>query len=372
MRRHALLLSVFFFFSCFLLLLPSCNTRQQPIKIGMSINLSGRGGEAGEHIRDGALLAVEKVNSRGGINGRPLELLVRDDKNTGQGIRAADESLIGEGVVAIIGHSYSSSTVKALPYVSAHNTLLITAYTATTSLSGRDDLFFRTSVDCALYGRKVATLLKKRNVHSVAFLMDMTNPDFVLDYAGQVKKYFFGSTTEVRFESRDQADWTRILQDLLQTRPDAIVLLTEAGMTGVALQKLQEADYKGLRIATLWAQTPSLMRYAGASAEGLSIVTFINPDNTRPAYLAFAHDIQETFHKKANARSTRSYEMIMILADALSRCPTLSTDALKKALSAKEYNTLMGRVRFDKYGDVVRPVYEVIVRKNRFRNNGEL
>ena len=372
MRRHVLLLSVFFFFSFSVLLLPACNNRQQPIKIGMSINLSGRGGEAGEHIRDGALLAVEKVNSNGGINGRPLELLVRDDKNTDQGIRAADESLIGEGVVAIIGHSYSSSTVKALPYVSANKTLLITAYTATTRLSGQDDLFFRTSVDCALYGKKVAALLKKRNVQSVAFLMDMTNPDFVLDFAGQVKKHFSGPCTEVQFESREQADWTRIVQELLQPQPDAVILLTEASMTGVALQKLNEAGYTGRRIATTWTQTPGLMRYAGDSAEGLSIVTFINPDNTRPDYLAFARDIEETFHKKANARSTRSYEMIMILADALKRCPILSGEELKKALPAKEYDTLMGRVQFDKYGDVVRPVYEVVVREKRFRNNGEI
>ncbi len=372
MGRHRGFFSILSFSCLFVLLLSSCNNRQQPIKIGMSINLSGRGGEAGEDIRDGALLAVEKVNSSGGINGRPLELLIRDDKNTDQGIRAADESLIGQGVVAIIGHSYSSSTVKALPYVSAHNTLLITAYTATTRLSGLDDLFFRTSVDCALYGRKVAALLKKRKVHSVAFLMDMTNPDFVVDFVGQVKQRFAGPTTEVQFESRDQADWTRILHDLLQAQPDAVVLLTEASMTGVALQKLQGAGYSGLRIATLWAQNPDLMRYAGDSAEGLTLVTFINPDNTRPDYLAFARDIEATFHKKANAKSTRAYEMIMILADALRRCPTPSAEALKKALPAKEYNTLMGRVQFDRYGDVVRPVYEVVVRKKQFRNNGEI
>ena len=356
----------------FLFLFASCNQPQPPIKIGLSINLSGRGGEAGEHIRDGALLAVENVNNSGGINGRLIELLIRDDRNSDEGIRKADESLIDEGVVAIIGHSFSSNTIKAHPLVTSRNTLLITAYTASTQLSGKDDLFFRTAVDCSLFGEKLASLLKQRKLQSVAFLMDMTNPAFVLDYANRVQEHFSGSITEVKFDSRKQADWNRITNELLEPRPDAIVLLTEASMTGVALQKIDATDFIGSRIATTWTQTPGLMRHAGNSAEGLSIITFIDPDNNRPSYLSFAQEIEEKFHKKATARSTRAYEMVMILADALKRCPSINSGELKKALLAGEYDTLMGHVTFDPYGDVVRPVYEVIVRDKQFRNNGEI
>lgn len=174
-----------------LLLLAACEKEQPPIKIGLSINLSGRGGEAGEHIRDGALLAVEDINKQGGINGRPLELLIRDDENSDEGVQRADQSLIDEGVVAIIGHSYSSTTVKAYPLAMKNEVPLITAYTGTGSLSGKDDLFFRTSVDTALYGEKMASLLNEKNVSSVAFLMDMSNPDFVVDYKEKNRKEFF-------------------------------------------------------------------------------------------------------------------------------------------------------------------------------------
>lgn len=360
------------FFCFFSLSFLSCNQQHAPIKIGLAINLSGRGGEAGEHIRDGALLAIEEVNSSGGVNGRPLELLIRDDLNSDEGVRIADKSLIHEGVVAIFGHSYSSNTLKAYPFVTSRNILLITAYTATTRLSGMDDLFFRTSVDCALYGEKTAVLLQKKNVRSVAFLMDMTNAAFVRDYADNVKKHFSGSVSEVQFTSREQADWTQIMDALLGAPPDAIILLTEASMTGVALQKLKAADYTGSCIGTVWTQTPGLMRHAGDSAESLSIITFIDPDNTLPGYRAFSQEIKKKFHKNVTARSTRSYEMVMILSDALRRCSTVNSAELKKALLAGKYDTLMGHVQFDAYGDVIRPVYEVVVRGKQFRNNGEL
>lgn len=348
----------------------ACNKQEPPVKIGLSINLSGRGGDAGEHIRDGALLAVEEVNNRGGIKNRPFELLIRDDQNSDSGIQKADESLIAEGVVAIIGHSYSSATLKAYPYVTEHNTLLVTGYTGTTQLSGKDDLFIRTSVDCVLYGQKTAELLNNQDVHSVAFLMDMTNPAFVTEYSQQTQKHFAGKNYEVRFDSRKQTDWNRIIAELIDGKPDAIVFLTEASMTGVALQKLKARAYKGKRIATPWAQSPGLMRYAGSSAEGLRIISFIDPDNNRPQYLKFATNLEQKFHKKVSARSVRAYELVMILADALERCDKINSLELKKAMLSGNYSTLIGNVKFDRYGDVIRPLYEIVVKDGRFINRG--
>ncbi len=210
-------------------LLGACNRQSKdPIKIGLSINLSGRGGEAGEHIRNGALLAVDDINAQGGIHGRPLMLLVRDDENSDEGIQKADSSLIDEKVVAIIGHSLSANTLKAYPLVTSHDTLLISAYTGTTKLSGKDDLFFRTAIDANLYGVKTAALLKAKEVTSLSILMDMSNVDFVEDYVEQLKKHYHGTLHTVPFLSRENADWPKITAELLAPNPAAVLLLTES------------------------------------------------------------------------------------------------------------------------------------------------
>jgi branched-chain amino acid transport system substrate-binding protein len=353
-------------------LLGGCETQKEPIKIGMAINLSGRGGEAGEHIRDGALLAVDEINRQGGIHGRRLQLLVRDDENTDAGIRKAVESLLAENVVAVIGHSYSSSTMKGYPIVTGNGTVMMTAYTATSQLSGKDDLFFRTAVDCVLYGEKTARLLDGHGAKSVAFLMDMTNRAFVEDYAAGVKAHFSGEVTQVSLNSRENTDWNRIMADLLATDPDVVVLLTEASMTGVALQKLTAEGFSGPCVATLWAQSPELLRHSAGETEKLSIITFINPDNTLPAYLAFSRNMEEKFHKKATSRSTRAYEMVTILAEALKQCKTYTAHELKEQLLRGEYQTIMGTVKFDATGDVIRPVYEVVVQDGEFHSRGEI
>jgi len=357
---------------CFSLLVGGCNRQQEPLKIGLAINLSGRGGAAGEHIRDGALLAVEEINQQGGVNGRPLQLLVRDDRNTDDGVLLADESLIKEGVIAVIGHSLSANTVQAYPYVTSRDTLLITAYTATTKLSGRDDLFFRTAIDCNLYGRKTAALLTRKGITSVAFLLDMTNPDFVLDYVDKVRKSYAGRVATVRFQPDGNVDWNRVTADLLASAPEAIILLTEASMTAVATQRLRDLPFRGPLIGTTWTQTPELLRIAGPAAEGLRIVSFIDPENHRPGYLKFSENLQARFNRQGNARSARAYEMVYILADGLRRCGTISPSDIKAALLAGKYGSILGPLQFDRFGDVIRPVYEISVTQGRFVNLGEI
>ncbi len=344
----------------------------EPVRIGLSINLTGHGGTAGEYIREGAMLAVQEVNAGGGVHGRPLELLVRDDRNTREGVLQADRELVEAGVRIIIGHVASQNTVYAHDYLMPRGVLLFTPYTATTRLTAQDDLFFRTAVDNSHYGRGMARLLRDKGAHRVSVLMDMTNPSFVVDYVGQTRRHSDADLREVRFDPRLALDWDTIVAELLLPGPDAIVSLAEVSMTGIAAQKLRDAGYEGPLIASLWAQTPDLMRYGGAAVEGMSLLTFIDPQNQRPAFRRFSRIMQERLNRPANARSSRAYEAVMILAEALRRSPEPSVAALKQALLIGRFETLLGTVSFDAFGDVDRPLYEIQVRDGSFVTVGSL
>ncbi len=337
-----------------------------PIRIGLAVNLSGHGGTAGEYIREGALLAVEEANMAGGINGQPLELLISDDRNTREGIIAADRELLEQGVLAIIGHVTSNSSLIAYPEITSRGVLMFTPYTATTELSGLDDLFIRTSVDTRQYAQAMANLLRRNQAESVVFIMDMSNPSFVVEYADLTNHYYSGRTRQIRFNPNETISWGSILAEIQTFNPDAVVFLTEVGMTGIAAQKLRENGYTGPLMATLWAQTPDLIRFGGAAVEGLSLVTFIDLDNQRPELLKFSDSMQARVGQQANARSARGYEAVKILVEALKACPQPTAGALKQQLLAQQFDTLLGTVRFDEYGDVVRQIIEVKVEAGRF------
>ncbi len=356
-----------------LLLLSACSQKKEPILIGLSVNLTGKGGTAGEYIREGAMLAVEEVNSQGGINGRPLKLVVRDDKNNDEGIKQADQELMQAGVVAIIGHTYSDSTLTAYPHIMANNkTLLITGYTATDKLTGKDDLFIRTSVSTSAYSKAAVKLLNARGIRSVTFVQDRANLNFSEEITAGVKQHFTGAVSVVTTDSKGEVNWDSVIRQLLLQKPGAVFFLTEVGSTGIAAQKLRTAGFQCDLLATLWAQTPDLIKFGGDAVEGLTILTFIEPDNPRPEYRKFAATIEKRFNKAATARTDRAYELITLVAEALKKAPAPTALELKKALLSGSYETLMGTVRFDRFGDVERPIFAVQIKNGRFTNGGEI
>ncbi len=356
-----------------LIWLGTCSARKEPIRIGLAINLSGRGGTAGEYIRSGSMLAVEEINEQGGIHGHPLELIIRDDGDTAAGILAADTELIDMGVPLIIGHDYSESTLAAYPYVTGEGVLLFTPFTGTTRLSDRDDLFFRTSVDNRAYGRALGRLLFQRGVGRASCLLDMSNPSFVQDYLAETLNNYDGSITPVQCHSKQVINWEEVVPALLAADPQAIVLLSEVTVTGIAAQKLRESGFEGDLIATLWAQTPDLVRYGGKAVEDLTIITFIDSTEQNPKHDELAGKLLAAFNEPLTARSIRSYEAIYVIAEALEQCEDFTANEIKRALlEIPRFETVMGSLSFNEFGDVARPIYAIRVRDGRFFNAGEI
>ncbi|CAN0225055.1 unnamed protein product, partial [Chrysoparadoxa australica] len=76
-----------------------------PIRVGVSYALTGVGAPVGTQFLQGTEIAAMQVNRAGGINGREIELIVRDDKYNSAESVAVTRELAGEGVNQIIGSS---------------------------------------------------------------------------------------------------------------------------------------------------------------------------------------------------------------------------------------------------------------------------
>jgi branched-chain amino acid transport system substrate-binding protein len=94
---------------------PAAAQQKPPIKVGAILPMTGPLGAAGLMFRTGIDIAVEEINSRGGVNGSPVELIVEDDK-----INPTESVLMfrkhaGQGVVAVLGPISSSSWENVSP-----------------------------------------------------------------------------------------------------------------------------------------------------------------------------------------------------------------------------------------------------------------
>lgn len=99
--------------ACFVSL--SACSPDEPIKIGLIAGLSDRGSDFGESVRNGVILAIEQQNQAGGINGRKIELVVRDDGQDKAVATKAAEELISLRPDIIIGPVTSSMATVIMP-----------------------------------------------------------------------------------------------------------------------------------------------------------------------------------------------------------------------------------------------------------------
>lgn len=96
-----------------------------PIRIGLITTLTGPGQLYGQYIKDGAELAVARINKEGGVRGQQLELVVRDDKNSPDGALAAFRELTGAGIKLFAQGTFTANVLATLPHLAANDVTML-------------------------------------------------------------------------------------------------------------------------------------------------------------------------------------------------------------------------------------------------------
>ncbi|HEU4395125.1 MAG TPA: ABC transporter substrate-binding protein, partial [Planctomycetota bacterium] len=83
------------------------------VKIGVAGPITGGQAKNGQDLKEGAILAVEDWNAKGGVLGRKIELLVKDDEASDKNATTVAQALVDAGVVGVVGHFNSGCTIPA-------------------------------------------------------------------------------------------------------------------------------------------------------------------------------------------------------------------------------------------------------------------
>ena len=219
-------------------LLAGCQALQ-PVRIGMAVELTGRRSEVGVAARNGAELAVEAVNAAGGVDGRPLLLLVQDDQGEPNSAQQADRSLAEAGVVAIIGHITSAQTAAALEQIDELGLVLISPASSSSEFSGKDDLFFRlTSANEQVPVPLARHLFNTRLLRRAVVVYDLSNRSFTETWWTYFAQEFeaLGGTCQALPYTSGETDLRELVQELKGMAPQAVVWVASAVDTAIFLQ----------------------------------------------------------------------------------------------------------------------------------------
>lgn len=350
--------------------LAACDGKKT-IRVGFVAQLTGVQAGLGVEERNGVQLAVEEINAKGGIGGRSIELVVRDDLGTPEGARAADQELIAAGVVAIIGHATSAQTLAGMAVTDPARVVMLSPSATTPELSGMEDYFFRVSNSLSDRAHALARrIYQGRNITRIAVICDTDNSAYskaFLKAFGQKYHSLGGElVAEVDFSSKQQPDFGPMVAKLQGGNPDGLLIIAADMDAALIAQRTRLTGWPIPLFTTAWAQTETLINNGGRAVEGLEIEIANTFKNQTPAYLEFKKRYLSRYGKPPAFGAPLGYEAAMVLAAAL-KITDGGPEGLAKALiNTKNFSGLTHKFSMNRYGDAIRPFYLGIIQNGAY------
>jgi branched-chain amino acid transport system substrate-binding protein len=322
-----------------------------PVPVGAVEILSGPNAAYGTAIKAGLDLALETVNARGVLGGRPIALTVEDSGGTKDGAINAARKLIGrDKVVAIIGPTLSNEMFAVGPVTNARGVPTLGTSTTAKGITDIGPFIFRTSLPEA---DVVPVTLKKaiaRGVKTVALLY--ANDDaFSKSGFDSMKAAAEAAGLNIldieSFGGKD-TDFSAQLTKIKSLKPDAVAIsaLVEP-ISGVLLQARQLGfGAETLFIGGNGANSPKLGQIAGAAADGLIVGSpwFVaKPDKLNQDFVAA---FRAKYGKDPDQFAAQAYDTLFILAEAIDRAGAAEPARIRDALMATDHTGPLGPFRF--------------------------
>jgi len=315
-------------------------------------------------------LAIEERNQGGGISGRRLQLIVKDDEQDPEVAKRVVQELINEGVAAIIGPMTGAMGAAVAPIADQAKILLVSPTVTTDELSGKDDHFFRVSSTTREFARRTALYqLKTNRMRRVAAVYDLGNRAFSENWLKNFTEAFAQGGQVVLtlgFQVGNDTTFLSIAQELLADDVDGVLIIANSMDSALLCQQIRKLDARIPIVLSDWGGTERLLELGGKAVEGVNVVQTFDRNSSAPRYQAFRQTYLERFHREPGFPGVYSYDATTVVLDALSQ--RQGEQSLKETvLAVRTFEGLQSSFSFDDYGDVKRPHISIgIVRDGHF------
>ena len=220
-----------------------------PIKIGLVTALSGQSARAGEALTRGATIAIEQINAKGGVLGRPLELVRRDDEsNPAKGLIAARELIQREKVTALIGGLDTPVAMAIVPFVNNAKVPFVDPWAAGTNITkngAADNYVFRVSAMDEEVDRAIVQFARTNHGTKKPGLILVNNPWGESNETGlkaAMKSAGIDPAGIEKFEGND-VDVVPQLSRLKQAGADTLFLVGNVGPSSQVVKSLDRMGW---------------------------------------------------------------------------------------------------------------------------------
>ena len=252
----------------------------EPIKIAGIFALTGRAAHIGTAQRDAVLLAIDDVNTQGGINGRKLEMVMSDtESNPTKAVIALKKVLESEDVVAIIGPTLTGTAMamrgfiekEQIPtFMHSGGDVILMAPLKKGDPNSKPKWTFKSPYKAADAMGKICEYMRKNGIKKIGFLY--SNEGFGKDGLRNVKvqapKYGVEVVTYEAFQPKD-IDMTAQLTRINAKGVDGIIAWTVGPAMGIIAKNIKQLGIKAPLFECHGAGDPIFWKVAGEAGEGV-------------------------------------------------------------------------------------------------------
>jgi branched-chain amino acid transport system substrate-binding protein len=336
-------------------LLTACGGAAAPkeLKLAVLAPLSGPVPTFGEMTRDGALLAIEEWNAKGGVLGAKIVPIVEDSQCTPDpAVNAANKVINQDKVHYIIGEVCSSASIPISEIANAAKVVQISPTSTNPSVTVDGNgvtkaYIFRACFIDPFQGQVAAKFALGTLNAKTAFVMSDQANDYVKGLAEFFEKSFTaGGGTIVGKESytSSDTDFSAILAKIADAKPDMVYLPDYYNIVNLVTKQAKE---KGITAPFMGGDGWDSADLDKVAAAGGYFTNHYSPDDPRPEVQNFRKAFEAKYNKTPDALGALAYDATNLMLEAIKTAGSDDTDKVKAALEGITFKGVSGTITFD-------------------------
>lgn len=342
-----------------------------PIKLGHYGSLTGKDAAFGVATRKGVLLAIEEINAKGGVLGRPLSYLVEDiQSKQGESATAVKKLISRDKVAAVIGANASANSLEAAPICQNSKIPMMAISSTNPRVTEVGDYIFRICFIDPFQGAVLSkfshTTLKAKRVA----LLTAVNSPYSVGLSAVLRQDFTARGGVIIGEQKyneGEKDFRAQLTALRPLKPDVIAVTgfyTEAALICLQARSL------GIEVPFIggdgW-EAPQLVELGGKAVEGTYYSTYFSAENNAPEVRAYTQRYLARWNNEVpEGVSALGYDAVYLIAAAMTKAGTTDGPKLRDAIAAtKNFPGVTGNTTIDEKRNSAKAAVMLTVKNGR-------
>jgi branched-chain amino acid transport system substrate-binding protein len=299
----------------------------------------------------GVRFAADEINKKGGLLGKPVEIVEIDSQSTALGSKAAAEQAVRDKVTVVIGGARSSFALAMAPVLQAAKIPMISPTATIPEFTLTGDYIFRTCFVDDFQGAVMASFALSDLRAQTAVVLTNTGNKYSMGLARMFIQKYRNSGGKILMEGEyleDVTDFHALLEQVRKLNPKVVFIPGYSKDTGFIIKTAAEM---GIKLHYLggdgWGEE-MIYQHAGDAVEGSYSCSNWNKNNPDKLSRRFVESFEKSYGRIVSFSTAQTYDSFLLLADASKRADSPDQAKIRDALaSTRRFRGVTGEITFD-------------------------